>query len=135
MGVPSGEVIARPMVARACGCVREFQHYAVDKYRTQRLAKFQSTRCEACVAKLNEEQQRAAAAAPKRGELMQMLPAGTRVTLTRQPDGTWAGTLTAGGAEVSGTGEGAQGLTLALARLWLAAGGPGATKPLPDRAS
>ena len=53
MGVPTGEIVARPMVARACGCLREFQHYAVDKYRAQRLAKFQKTRCEVCVAKLN----------------------------------------------------------------------------------
>ena len=68
MGQPSGEVIARPMVARACGCLREFQHYAVDKYRAQRLAKFQSTRCSDCVAKLVEEQQRAAAALPTKGE-------------------------------------------------------------------
>src|SRR3712207_6570769 len=52
MGVPTGEIVARPMVTRACGCLREFQHYAVDRYRTQRLAKFQSTRCEDCVAKL-----------------------------------------------------------------------------------
>ena len=54
MGVPSGEIIARPMVARACGCLCEFQHYAVDKYRAQRLAKFQKTRCPECVAKLVE---------------------------------------------------------------------------------
>ena len=45
MAVPSGEIVARPMVARACGCLCEFQHYAVDKYRAQRLAKFQKTRC------------------------------------------------------------------------------------------
>src|SRR6266480_3036851 len=63
MGVPTGEVVARPMVARACGCLREFQHYAADKYRAQRLAKFQSTRCEVCAAKLAEEQRLAAVAA------------------------------------------------------------------------
>ena len=60
----------------ACGCVREFQHYAVDKYRPQRLAKFRATRCEECVARLNEEQRRAAAALPKKGEAFRRLPPG-----------------------------------------------------------
>ncbi len=84
MGQPSGEVIARPLVARACGCLREFQHYAVDKYRAQRLAKFQKTRCEVCVAKLNEEQRQAAATVPKKGEAFRQLPAGTQMTITHQ---------------------------------------------------
>ena len=60
MANPSGEIVARPMVVRACGHQQEFQHYAVDKYRAQRLAKFQKTRCATCVAKLNEEQRQAA---------------------------------------------------------------------------
>jgi uncharacterized protein with PIN domain len=64
MSEPSGKIVARPMVARACGHKQEFQHYEVDKYRAQRLAKFQGTRCAECVAKLNEEQQRAADAVP-----------------------------------------------------------------------
>ena len=42
MGMPTGEIIARPMVKRACGCEEEFQHFAVDKYRAQRLAKFEN---------------------------------------------------------------------------------------------
>ena len=43
MGLPpKGKIIARPMVARACGCVCEFQHYSVDRYRAERLAKFQN---------------------------------------------------------------------------------------------
>src|SRR5271167_2703177 len=100
MTEPSGEIVARPLVARACGCKQEFQHYAVDKYRAQRLAKFQRTRCAACVAKLNEEQRLAAQAVPKRGEALQLLPPGTQVTLTRRQDGTWAGTLAAGGKSV-----------------------------------
>ena len=62
MGLPpTGEIVARPMVARACGCMQEFQHYAVDKYRAQRLAKFQRTRCPECVARMNEERRQAAA--------------------------------------------------------------------------
>jgi len=52
----SGTTVARPLVAWACGCKQEFQRYAVDKYRAQRLAKFQKTRCAECVARLNEEQ-------------------------------------------------------------------------------
>src|SRR6516165_7347176 len=99
MGLPpKGEIVARPMVARACGCVQEFQHYAVDKYRAQRLAKFQKTRCPACVAKL-AEQQRLAAPLPK-SEALKLLPAGTQVSLTIRPDGAWAGTLTADGISV-----------------------------------
>lgn len=128
MGVPTGEVVARPMVARACGCLKEFQHYAVDRYRAQRLAKFQQTRCEDCVAKLNEEQKKAAAAIPKKGEAIQSLPPGTLVALSRKPDGTWAGKLTAEGKSVEATGEGPQGLTIALARLWIATTGKKAAK-------
>lgn len=124
MGLPSGEVIARPLVVRACGCKREFQHYAVDRYRAQRLAKFQSTRCEECVAKLNAEQARLAAALPKKGEAFQLLPAGAQIAMTRRPDGTWAGTLTGDGMKVEATGDSPQGLTVALARFWVAARQP-----------
>src|SRR5262245_43519137 len=120
MGLPpKGEIIARPMVKRACGCMQEFQHYAVDKYRAQRLAKFQGSRCPACVAKL-EEEQRKAAPMPK-GEAMKLLPPGTQVSLALHPDGNWAGTLTAGGKKVEtvGTGgAGPQAVIVALARLW-----------------
>ena len=123
MGVPTGEVIARPMVARACGCQCEFQHYAVDKYRAQRLAKFQKTRCAECVNKLNEKQKQAAEALPTKGEAFQLLPAGSIIAMTRRPDGTWAGTLSAAGTKVEGTGEGPQGLAVTLARLWVAAKG------------
>ena len=129
MAVPTGEVVARPMVARACGCMREFQHYKVDKYRAQRLAKFQGTRCEDCVAKLNEQQKQAAAALPKKGEAFQALPNGTQVALSRQPDGTWTGTL-------KGTGESPHGLTIALARQWvLEVRGPAAVSPAPAPAA
>jgi hypothetical protein len=128
MGQPSGDVIARPMVARACGCEREFQHYAVDKYRAQRLAKFQKTRCEVCVAKLNEEQKQAAATIPKKGEAFKQLPNGSQMTITRRADGTWTGSLTAEGKTVTADGEGPQGVSLALARLWLT-GQDGTSKP------
>src|SRR2546430_7933125 len=97
MAEPSGKIVARPMVARACGCLKEFQHYEVDKYRAQRLAKFQKTRCPECVAKLNEERHRAATVLPKKGEALQALPPGTQVTLTRPPDGCLAGPLAARG--------------------------------------
>lgn len=129
MAVPSGEIVARPMVARACGCLCEFQHYAVDKYRAQRLAKFQKTRCADCVAKLNEEHKKAAAVIPKKGEAIQMLPAGTQIAMSRKPDGLWSGKLSAGGSAVEATGVGPQGLTIALARLWLAANGIKAASP------
>lgn len=123
MAVPSGEITARPMVARACGCLCEFQHYAVDKYRAQRLAKFQKTRCPECVAKLNEEHKKAAAEIPKKGEAILMLPIGTQISMNRKPDGNWTGTLAAEGTTVTGEGVGPQGLTVALARNWLAAKG------------
>src|SRR5260370_35940056 len=106
MGLPpTGEIIARPMVRRACGCMQEFQHYKVDKYRAQRLAKFQQSRCPACVAKLVEEQQKAAPL-PK-GEALKMLPAGTPMSLTLRPDSIWPRSLTAAGkARESGGGTG-----------------------------
>ena len=120
MGVPpSGEIVARPVLTRACGCSQEFQYYAVDKYRAQRQAKFQRTRCPACVAKLVEAQ-RLAATLPKKGELFRTLPPGTQLTLARRADGVWAGTLVADGRSVETTGESPQGLVLALARLWAA---------------
>jgi hypothetical protein len=126
MTEPSGKIVARPLVVRACGHEQEFQHYAVDKYRAQRLAKFQRTRCAACAAKLVEEQQRAAAAVPKKGEALTSLPPGTQVSLTRHQDGSWAGTLSAGGTavEVAGVaGAGPQSVLVALARLWVSQSG------------
>jgi hypothetical protein len=113
------------MLARSCGCLQEFQHYKVDKYRAQRQAKFQSTRCPACVAKLVEEERKALP--PRKGEILKQLPPGTHVTLTRGADGAWGGTLSAGGTtvEVVGVarqaGPGMQAVAVELARLWIAA--------------
>jgi hypothetical protein len=102
------------MLARACGCVQEFQHYAVDKYRAQRQAKFQSTRCPECAAKVAAQQ-----VLPSKTEAFERLPAGAQMTLTRLPDGTWKGTLTAAGATVEATAKGPQGITAALAQAWV----------------
>jgi hypothetical protein len=129
MGLPpKGEIVARPMVVRACGHLQEFQHYKVDKYRAQRLAKFQGSRCPACVAKLQEEQRQAAAAMPNKNEALKSLPPGTQVSLTRQPDGTWAGTLSADRTAVKMTGgaeAGPQSVLAGLARLWISESGAG----------
>jgi hypothetical protein len=118
MGLPpTGEIVARPLLVRACGCLQEFQHYAVDKYRAQRQAKFQRTRCPACVAKLTEEQR----LVPK-GEALKLLPQGTHVSLTLNSGGVWAGTLTAGGKTVALNGKengGLQAVVVALARQWV----------------
>src|ERR1700682_964345 len=100
MTEPSGKIVARPMMARACGHQQKSEHYMVDKYRAQRLAKFQKTRCADCAAKVVEEQRRAPEALPKKGEALQSLPPGTQLSLTRLPDGSWAGTLSADGATV-----------------------------------
>src|SRR5262245_58968948 len=125
MGLPpTGKVVARPMLTRACGCVQEFQHYEVDKYRAQRQAKFQRTRCPACAAKTAEER-RQAPSIPK-GEALKRLPPGTEVSLTLRPDGSLAGTLAAGGRSVEAAGgaaAGPQAVVVALARLWLSAHG------------
>jgi hypothetical protein len=122
MAEPSGEIVARPMVVRACGHKQEFQHYTVDRYRAQRLAKFQKTRCAECAAKLVEEEKRAAEAIPKKTEALKSLPPGTQVSLSRRPDGAWIGTLSAGGTTVEAAGvvgAGPQSVIVALARLWL----------------
>ena len=122
---PTGEIVARVMLPRVCGCLQEFQHYKVDKYRAQRQAKFQSTRCPACVAKLVEEERKALP--PRKGELLKQLPPGTQVTLRRAADGSWGGTLSADGTsvEVKGVareaGPGMQAVAVELARLWVAA--------------
>jgi hypothetical protein len=134
MTEPSGKIVARPMVARACGHQQEFQHYTVDKYRAQRLAKFQRTRCAPCAAKLLEEQQRTADALPKKGESLRLLPPGTQISLTRRPDGSWAGTLAAEGisVETDGTaGCGPQSVLVALARLWVLESGAGREQSAP----
>ena len=121
------------MVARACGHKQEFQEYEIDRYRAQRLAKFQKTRCADCVAKLNEEQRRATPL-PK-AEALKLLPPGTQVTLTLRPDGSWTGRLTVGGTQVEAAGvvgAGPQAVVGALAQLWaseLAAG----SRASPDR--
>jgi hypothetical protein len=132
MTEPSGRIVARPLVVRACGHQQEFQHYTVDKYRAQRLAKFQSTRCADCAAKLVEEQQRAAQALPKKGEAMKLLPPGTQVSMTCQKEGVWTGKLTASGRTVETTGivgAGPQSLIITLARLWAAESGAGGEQP------
>jgi len=121
MAEPTGQIVARPMIARACGCLQEFQIYAIDKYRAQRQAKFQKTRCAACVEKLNEEQRRAAEAIPSKAEAIKALPQGTVIALACQTVGKWTGTLTAEGTKVEALSDGPQGLTVTLARLWLAA--------------
>lgn len=124
MAEPSGKIVARPMVARACGCMQEFQHYTVDKYRAQRLAKFQKTRCPACVIKFNEEQMKAAQSLPKKGEALHLLPPGTQIFLTRKTDGLWAGSLKADNQTiefVAELGGGPQAVVVALARKWAAA--------------
>ena len=122
MTEPSGKIVGRPLVARACGHRQEFQHYEVDKYRAQRLAKFQRTRCAECAAKLVEEQRRAAETVPKKGEALKLLPPGTQMTLTRLPDGSWGGTLAAEGTVVKAdgvAGAGPQSVVVALAKLWV----------------
>ena len=123
MAIPTGEIIARPMMARACGCMCEFQHYAVDKYRAQRLAKFQSTRCAECVTKSEEAKRQALAALPSKGEAILGLPRGSQIALHRRPDGHWAGTLTAEGTTVEAVADWPQGLPGTMARQWAAARG------------
>lgn len=121
---PSGKIISRPMLVRACGCTQEFQYYEVDKYRTQRQAKFQNTRCPACAAKLVAEQNRKAGGSAKT-DVLKRLPAGTQVTLKLLPDGNWAGTLAANGKSVelpAQPGFGPQAVIAALARLHLGVG-------------
>jgi hypothetical protein len=128
MGLPpTGEIVARVTLARACGCLQEFQHYKVDKYRAQRQAKFQRTRCPACVLKVVEEQQ-LTAPIPK-GQAFKQLPPGTQVSLTLLADGSWTGTLSAAGAAVEDAGvagNSPQVVLVALARLWVTAQKPGA---------
>jgi hypothetical protein len=118
MGLPpKGEIVARPMLTRACGCVQEFQHYADDRFRSQRQAKFEQTRCPACAAKLAQEQR----VIPK-GEAIKQLPQGTQLSLTLARAGIWTGTLSAGGKAVEVTGTenaGPQAVLVALARLWV----------------
>ncbi len=126
MGIPTGKIVARPMVKRACGHEQEFQYFEVDKYRQQRLAAFQKSRCAACVAKLNEEQKKAADSMPSRGEVFQLLPVGARITMALENDGLWKGALEAGGVKVEeDCKDGPRGLVLRLARKWQTEKGTG----------
>ena len=125
MGLPpKGRVVGGEQVARACGCVQEFQHHEGDRYRAQRLAKFRATRCAACVEKVLAEQRRVSVS---KAEALRLLPPGARVSLTLGPDGAWSGTLTAEGKSVEATGDpgaGVQAVVAAMARRWLIARGP-----------
>jgi hypothetical protein len=96
-------------------------HYAVDKYRAQRLAKFQKTRCAACAAKLDEEQRKAAEALPKKGEAISALPTGSQIALSRGPDGGWTGTLTIKDSTIKADAGGPQSVIVLLARRWVMA--------------
>ena len=114
MTPPSGEIVARPMLKRACGCVQEFQYYEVDKYRAQRQAKFESTRCPGCAAKLIESQR-----IPSKGEAFSLLPPGAKLLLERADDGTWSGELTALDVTVSTKDAALQSIIGALAQQWV----------------
>ena len=103
MGVPTGEVIARPMMPRACGCLCEFQHYAVDK-TAQRLAKFQSTRCPECVAK-SEAEQRARPPRCRQGEAIQSSRSARRSRTDPAAERLLDGDLARRGTTVDGTGD------------------------------
>jgi hypothetical protein len=107
----------------------EFQHYAVDRYRAERLAKFQSTRCPECVAKDEEQQRQAKAELPTKGDTFKELPDGASFTLTRVADGKWKGSLTIGGEVIEGLADSPQGLPLTLSRRWLLARNKSKAKP------
>jgi hypothetical protein len=127
MSQPSGKIIARPMVVRSCGHEQEFQHYEKDRFREQRLAKFKSTRCADCVAKLNAEQKQASGI-PKH-EALKQLPAGAQLALTLGADNSWSGSLSADGISVNAAGivgAGPQSVAGSLAQLWLEAKKPSA---------
>ena len=118
MTEPSGKIVARPMVVRACGHQQEFQHYAVDKYRAQRLTKFQRTRCAECAAKLVEEQQRAARRrAEEKGEAPK-LSTGHSNFPDPQPDGGLGILIRQGGTTVGEAGRrsGGRGVRPSLSR-------------------
>ena len=129
MGVGLRGVAVKEPFARACGCVCEFRSPAGDRYRVERLARFRETRCPACVAKLEEERRRAVAVRPPKDEAVAALPIGARVTLTRRPDGLWAGTLDAAGASVEAVADAPQWLPATLAQLWAVAQGAGRSAP------
>jgi hypothetical protein len=122
---PSGEVVGKTPVMRVCGHQQEFQEHRGDRYRMQRLAKFQQTRCPPCAAKLVEQQKKPRQ--PSKGEALKQLPPGTQVILSRAADGSWGGTVSADGTtvEMAGAGgeagPGPQAVTAALALLWIAA--------------
>jgi hypothetical protein len=131
MGIPTGKIIDRPLLARACGCVCEFQLFERDRFLAQRRAAFVGSRCPECVAKSQAEHQRLAALVPAKGEALRALPPDTRVTMTRTAEARWAGTLTADERTVEGVGDSPVGLVVALARSWLA--GRLHPNPVPDR--
>jgi hypothetical protein len=116
MGIPTGKIIGRPMLARACGRLCEFQLFERDRFQAQRRAAFVGSRCPACVAESQAEQKRLAALVPTKGEALRSLPVDTQVTMTRTSATAWAGTLTAEGRTVKGAGDSPTGLTITLAR-------------------
>ncbi len=114
MTPPSGAILAKPMLKRACGCVQEFQHYEVDRYRGQRQAKFEATRCPACAAKEIEAQR-----TPSKGKAINLLPSGAKLTLEKANDGTWSGELNGDGVKVMAMDLTVQLVIGALAQQWV----------------
>ena len=114
-GCPTGEIVARLMMARACGCVCEFQHYAVDKYRPA------AREVPTAGALPASPRRRRKGDKPRRSRKWgdPSLPVARK--LSRRPDGKWAGTLSGEGTGVEAIADWPQGLAGTLARLWVAA--------------
>lgn len=119
-------IISTEQIARACGCVEEFELRDPDPWRKERLVKFRTGRCKACGKKANDENNAAQGGGTqghgkrvKKGQEPKLLPAGTQIVLTRQEDGSWVGVLVASSVKVQGRSAGLMGLGSSLARKWL----------------
>jgi len=113
------------LITRACGHAQPWEHRE-GPYAREALAKWRARKCPECsriaVAEL-EARQRAERPAGKgkvkKGAEVKALPLDASLSLARQPDGSWAGRLCAGGVAVEGAMSGLMGLVQKLARKWL----------------
>ena len=101
-----------------------------------KVARIVGRKCQACRVRAGEEHNRRnrmeaiarrgdappSGKVPK-GQEPKLLPAGTTITLVRQADGRWAGTIAADGIEATAEATGLMGLGSTLARRWLSARG------------
>jgi len=124
------------ILTATCGHEVAFLDNPADVYRQAKIDKITGRACRTCrderakvIGRVRQmEAARIRLATGKevkvgRGQDAKLLPAGTTITLVRQPDGTWTGRIEADGTAAEATANGLMDMNSKLAKRWLAARG------------